>query len=739
MAAQLIRWIHDEPVAEGALCAADACEVHGSLRCRNCGKEFCPEHIHQIGGGAPVCTVCLTGLLRRVAELAIQAGRAQDAILELGRWRQNGCVPEADYLLALLHAEQSNYSEAIKLLVPLIGQLGAPAGWAKTLGRIWLGRAAQYASQGMYSDAALATEEAVRLAPSSQEALSLQLLLRDWHVVALVRNGALEEGIHKWEAALDSIPSDLKLIHNLGLLYYRHASELAETWDMKTSPGEQRDGGGTLGPQIESWKRVVAYLATSLASCPPMGQQTSDVTVAARDALEERLMQDFRNYAARAQAAGDSNSSGLWQELETLWGIETRSAKLMYEYLRDHPVDGWIGSIACGPLMLERLAATPSGRRLVAAIRRAVAEFEGQGYKELHVLLSPMGRYRYLIDTGRLAQAIVELREADGWPQAKALLGEGLTLQAREHLTARDFERALATFEEAASVQADLSEHLESIAEAAVKRSQQILDEDDENYPAASRVLERARALTGQHDELDENLGAIYAQLARIANNSERYDEAETHLRAALKFAPDNEQVRHFAKIGFANSALALIKTNPTKSIDMALESWRIEPDADMITHLGFALLHEKRPVDAVKLFQTFLRFDPQNTDWSDGLIVAFREQDRFDEAIQVLKSRVQRDPNDTDLQNRLHVLLHNYGIHLANRDRFDQSIDVLKQALSMQPSQDTRTAVAQVLVARAAKKLERGDRYGARQDLQEAGRYNPGDPDIRRYISIVQ
>ena len=59
-----------------------------------------------------------------------------------------------------------------------------------------------------------------------------------------------------------------------------------------------------------------------------------------------------------------------------------------------------------------------------------------------------------------------------------------------------------------------------------------------------------------------------------------------------------------------------------------------------------------------------------------------------------------------------------------------------MRQALGVRDTPTRREQLALAYGNRAVSRLQAGNQYGARQDLQEAVKYNPSDPDFRSLLS---
>lgn len=713
---------HDPAAIQGKACLRETCRRSVVAQCGQCRRAFCQDDGHVAPGQVARCTVCLDATLGQVVAVAVRSDRLETAEKVLESWADGESAPPAGRrLLGLVRAQQGDYDGALGLLAPLAEHTAGPQSLAVPLAHAHLGRAAQAAERDAFVAAAVDVAAALRYAPDLTEARRVLPLLKDWQVLACIQDGRLTEAIELWDQDLRRRPTDLTIIHRLAILYYRSATVIG----VGSGPGGRAQDART---GAAHWRIALAYWACVLHSTAfwaawrtRRGDDASqgvgdEVIVDVRRAHEEQLLQDLRDLVAAAREASGTAAAQPFEELELLWGLEMRTAATMTECAQTGGLSRWPTGFACGPLMLEQLSRTEEGRPLVAAVRGAASTLRHPAGVRLERYLSPLGRAHFLLGENRLDRAIAELEPLATRPEARVLLASALCSKASDHAEVKRWDDALATYERAGKLGANLGPWVGSVVDASIKAARRVTDDDRPDYDAAIRILERGHALTPGQKELRSNLGATYAQRARVANNAHRYEDAATYIRAALGYAPDDAQSLHFARITFGNLAASIIDKEPDRAIELLKESLSYESDTETTQILsGLCFSHALKIAQsgnlprAIALMQDELRFDPEVT----------------------------TPPTESAGRHRLHVALHNLGMEAANDERWDDAIRIFLLALNVENATDTRQMVAQSYALRAIHKSEKlGDPAGALLDLQAAARMDPTNPTYQRFLT---
>lgn len=775
-------------------CFSTGCQSEPKARCEICGQIFCRTHGRVGKAYRPRCEQCLGKTFTQIVTAAKRAHRLDDAVSILTPWADGELgVSQARRALGLIRAQNGDLDGALELLEPLVNDGGNSQAFFAALAQIYLRRGANLVAQEEMVAAATDVAEALRLNPQLVEAQRALPLLRNWRVVGLIRAGDLVSASRVWEEEFSRDPTDLTLTHHLGILYYQIASRM----EAQAQQGQNVPGADAY------WRKTLACWAVVLRN-PDFGQTwraqrradakleiKEEEWVGARTAMEERLLRDFRDYASKYGDAGRAADAGRFHELEVLWGLELYTAKQIREYALEFRVNGWLHGFGCGPLMLEQLGALPATKDNVANLRRAALTAQDAMGKRVAQLLSPMGRYYFLIQERRLDQAIEELEKVSAWPQTKEYLGLAYAEKGRELADQYQWEDAVGAFEKASANGADLRGDSARLAEGASKCARQMLEENDDEYARPVQLLERTLKVVGNNTAIRENLAAMYAQQARIANNADRFEEAARLIRIALQYDSSEQQTRHWARITMANWGASVAPTDPDRAIMLVKEGLSYEQNEEtsnilaiMLIERGINLARAKNRQRAIECVRESFQYSPgpdhpptveaaraflkgfwhkeasealdknqysqavdaarealqyvDNSDTRQIVAVCLFRAGRQDDAIQELRGALARDRSNQEVKHQLHVWLHNRAVELANADRHDSAIDYFRQSLELENSPDTRRMLAQVYGNRAVTKFQRGDSWGAKQDLQEALKYDPRNSDIRSALNRI-
>lgn len=226
------------------------------------------------------------------------------------------------------------------------------------------------------------------------------------------------------------------------------------------------------------------------------------------------------------------------------------------------------------------------------------------------------------------------------------------------------------------------------------ERGDQLLNETD--YSAAEACYREAIATCPQDSKAHSDLGfSLWAQgraaeasdaaklalqiaagnadahylLASLAQSRGELDNAETHFRQSLKYAPDFESCylefcRFLLQQGRADDAFELltlgIEKNPTC--------------ANLHYYLG-NLAFEKKQLDAaVASFDAALALDPGNSAVLNNLGLAYLQQGKFEQAADAFQAALHFAPDVADLHNNLGEAQLNLGNYTAAVVCFEQA-----------------------------------------------------------------
>jgi tetratricopeptide (TPR) repeat protein len=217
--------------------------------------------------------------------------------------------------------------------------------------------------------------------------------------------------------------------------------------------------------------------------------------------------------------------------------------------------------------------------------------------------------------------------------------------------------------------------------------------------------------------ELKPDYAKAYANLGTVYNNLGRYDEAIEQARLALKHRP------HYVDVYYNLANAHFYKKDYQAAIKYYKHVISVKPDHDKAyNNLGGTYMLLGEPEKAIGYFQSAGRYNPQAADYINNLGMAYRgsgnpkraienyslairmkpdyfepyyntarvlvEQKKIAEAIQILSSYLQIDPNHA----RTHMTL---GLIWADyTTEGEKAIRLLEESLRLGPGQDKTAAI---------------------------------------------
>ena len=127
-----------------------------------------------------------------------------------------------------------------------------------------------------------------------------------------------------------------------------------------------------------------------------------------------------------------------------------------------------------------------------------------------------------------------------------------------------------------------------------------------------------------------------------------------------------------------------------------------------------------------------------EHTEVRQILVLALGKAGRYDEAISLCREGMRRYPGESEWRQRLSTALHNYAVQLIDNKSYDRALGCFEESLTLTGDEVTRKMMAQCYALRALTKLNAGNRWGARQDLQESARLDPRDSTVRDLLRQI-
>lgn len=719
-------------------CSFPACAESSNHVCPLCGCSWCQNHVISQGTLRPICIPCAEKLAHQLLSAAAKSNKLSAALSPVAALeRQSASASIAQLLKGLIYAEQGDTVESIELLEPIASGPTSTQSIRQKISRLSLKRATQKATDNDLSGAAQDIAKAFSFDPDLKTHPAA-LPLSTWQALSEVINGNLQGAIHIWEQELQNRPTDLNLIHNLAVIYYRLASEREEQ-ELSTGNIDQQNTTETY------WKNVIALWSAILYSRNfwdswisrrfeiTQTEVTSEDISQIRKTVEEGLTQDFRNYEDEWNKKGITSKVKQFHNMDVIWGLERETAKILGDLALEYRVSSWPHGFTCGPNMLTTLSSYPGAKPIVVSLLQALPNFLGSSGQRLQKYLSPMGRYNYLIDTNLLDQAIEELEAVKTWPQAQTLLGYAQSLKGGELLHMDDLEAALHLLEKAKSNGGDIQPYTNQIVELSLNFSKDNVDRfinasddmsPDKLFGQGVLTLERVHTLIGDEPRLCSELAASLALQSRMAIKDDRLDDAEKLIRRAYQMNPQDGQTKKSASVVMFNIAVALADRNPDRALYYIQQSLAFQSSEEdfkdasrFLFRLALKAADNKRRQQAIQYMMESLKHNlEQQTSANASEAKRIIKNYLKSEAITALNENNERKGvglleearNYGDDAELLYLMAVAYG----NMGRMDDRIQFLSAAYGLDPSDQTIRQAYHVSLHNRGVEYANRDRY---------------------------
>lgn len=231
-------------------------------------------------------------------------------------------------------------------------------------------------------------------------------------------------------------------------------------------------------------------------------------------------------------------------------------------------------------------------------------------------------------------------------------------------------------------------------------------------------------------------------------------DQAINELEQILKKEPANQEAKRLMVTALKEKGQELIEADRCeealalleRALTYGLDKTKLQ---SLIARACVKQAHQLSQVEkvdeAIGILERGLRSAPDHGDIKDNLCACYAERARqrnnakppqFDAAIKDLERALEIDPESAQARQFMQVVLMNKAHKLAERHSYDQAIGLAHRAEKYgELTPDYRKFLAHLYNQRGVRKWNRYDRWGARQDFQQAFRYDPFDPTIRQNL----
>lgn len=231
----------------------------------------------------------------------------------------------------------------------------------------------------------------------------------------------------------------------------------------------------------------------------------------------------------------------------------------------------------------------------------------------------------------------------------------------------------------------------------------------------ATREAREAVRLDPNLAEARRLLGAL--ELSAAEKDPSRLSEAIEQLTAARRLAPNDIAT----SVSLARALLAADRSAEAAAILDELPELRNQPMIQRLT--AEAMARTGRYKEAESLYRALADADPGDREIAAALIDLYEDQDKLDQALEVLRELQQRDPENSAIPERI-------VLDLARAGRFAEAEDKARELVARRPeNRAARRLLATVLFERSAS--EEGEKILT--TLLEA---DPDDAATRRTLA---
>jgi tetratricopeptide (TPR) repeat protein len=314
--------------------------------------------------------------------------------------------------LAVAYAARGQFDAALKLFQLNLKE--QPADTRDQAGAVSALRALaeQTAADQDWAGAAKWLEQALTLRPHDESLQQDLDAVRELQPLSLLAEDRREEAAAIWEQLQRSRPDNVNVAHRLAILYHRWAIE-------EETAGRFADADPLWPKAMANWSLVLA--TDAFWSAWTAGRQEAyglpvvekDVSALRERGLPERLEQVHRDFEDAYRQVEDRRAWGRHWLSRFELKLEVAAAQAARDCAPLLRARGKPAPLCAGPIMLGQLGLLNESQNLAAEAMRADPEAEAP--RRLAAYLSPLGFYHILLDEGQVDYAIYYLkRRADG-------------------------------------------------------------------------------------------------------------------------------------------------------------------------------------------------------------------------------------------------------------------------------------------------------------------------------------
>ncbi|MBI4493554.1 MAG: Mov34/MPN/PAD-1 family protein [Chloroflexi bacterium] len=499
--------------------------------------------------------------------------------------------PARSTYLGLALARQGRVVEALRCLRMACQQATTATEARPALLALLKTDARQRIARRDWDGAGAALSQALEIEPADPELQQMLSAIGNYLSVSYLKAGRRAEAAAVWEQAQAKDPTDPRLAHCLGLLYFWDAQQ-AEAQDDARAARAAWEGA------IRNW--VALRYADSFWSGWKAERERAcgSIADAAVEGLRGKLVEqlgrriaDYQNdYLTRKQAA-DARRMGdlsllLAAELQTAEALQRVTESLDRRGRKPPPLPP-----LCGVLMLQHLGQLETAQRLPALVK--VTPSNEASVEQLHWCLSPWVYPWIIVQERRYQEAIDHLQaqlEQNPAEDGHELLATAYLEQGRLLATTGQIDAALTCWkaglaslrsrkkiggeirQEAASrpqarrrgpARKKIADEIRQEAEnTAVREATRLQSGGRANLERAIAVLEKARGVVDSQ-RVKDNLAELYTNLGVMESNDKskneraRMERAQGYMERALRLNLNHVRARQNLSIVLANLGIA--------------------------------------------------------------------------------------------------------------------------------------------------------------------------------------
>ncbi len=535
------------------------------------------------------------------------------------------------YYLATALAEQGRVEEAVDVLRQA-RKHGGGAWVAEPLLALLKRQAGERIAREDWAGASEALGLAAEIAPTDGEVQRLLAGLGDRLPIAYLLANRRAESAAAWEQAQRQDPSDLRIAHSLGLLYFWWAQDLE-------ARGKGKEADAAWEGAIRNWV-ALAHADSFWARwkkereriCGPI--EPAALASLRRQLTEQlgRRLADYQNdYLTQKRDADERRLSRLYLAL----AAEQRTAEALARVAESLARQGRQASLPplCGVLMLTHLGQLATAENLLALVEATQTNEEST--EQLHWCLSPWVFPWVMIQERRHEEAIAhledQLRRRDD-PDGHDLLAIAYLERGKLLAESEEVEQAIAAWQAGLGhVRAKKqtgSEIRRELEEAAIKEARRLRRNDDRaSVGQAIRLLESALRTTDAQ-RVKEYLSALYTQLVDVEFKDQTKSEAakksaiRAHLEKALKLNSNNAQAKEYLAVVLVVEGIDLFNAGRQReAVDLLRRAYQLDPASEHVrkqvslglSNYGVACWNKGNRTKGLGLLLEALQIDPGN------------------------------------------------------------------------------------------------------------------------------